>query len=79
MQWLKEGDHNTKFFHMMALARRSINGIHNLRMDEERVVSREDLNEHVEEYFHSLFKENWLVRPKLNGLHMPQLGEDQAA
>lgn len=30
VQWLKEGDNNTKFFHKMANARRSINGIHSL-------------------------------------------------
>lgn len=42
IQWLKEGDHNTKFIHQMASARQRKNFIHSLEEQGERIDKKED-------------------------------------
>lgn len=69
MQWLKEGDNNTKFFHKMANARRSTNGISSLFIGDTQVVNDDELKRHVGEFF---------TRPEVDGLNFPVLGEEQA-
>lgn len=65
LQWLKEGDHNTKFVHKMASTWRMVNGIHGLRIGEIRVESAEEIKKHVEDYFCTLFEEDRPLRPKV--------------
>ncbi|PNX98658.1 ribonuclease H, partial [Trifolium pratense] len=57
MHWLKEGDLNTKFFHMSAKARSKVKKIEKL-VNEENVVitNQEGLCEVAKNYFDSLFK-----------------------
>lgn len=79
VQWLREGDQNTNFFHKMASVRRAINGIQSLQIGGVCVWVKdaEYLKAHVEEYFKSLFKDDRLLRPKVDGLPLPQLWEGQ--
>lgn len=55
IQWMKECDHNTKFFHWMASIRRSMNYIYNLIIGGELVDNVDDMQTHIENYFKALF------------------------
>lgn len=77
VQWLKEGDQNTKFFHKMASIKRSINHIHCLKVGDEMVEDVEDIKTQMEDYFINQFGEHRPLRPKVDGLPLPRLGEDQ--
>lgn len=54
VQWLKEGDDNTRFFHNIANVQKAVNGIHNLRMGDDRVEDAEGIKRHVEDFFRNL-------------------------
>lgn len=78
IQWSKEGDQNTKFFYKIASIRRSINYIHSLRIGDEMEENVEVIKAYTEEYFLKQFWEDRPLRPKMDGLSLPRLGEDQA-
>lgn len=78
MQWLKEGDQNTKFFHRMTSVRRSTNHIHYLRVGESVVESVDDMHSHIDGYFRTLYRDGRPQRPKLDGMQFPLLGDGQA-
>ncbi|MCH99408.1 endonuclease/exonuclease/phosphatase family protein, partial [Trifolium medium] len=57
MHWLKEGDLNTKFFHMSANARNKVKKVVRLVNEKDVIVTKqEDLCEVAKNYFDSLFK-----------------------
>ncbi|GAU27412.1 hypothetical protein TSUD_356480 [Trifolium subterraneum] len=67
MHWLKDGDLNTKFFHMSASARAKVKKIEKLITDEnEVVIDQQELGDVARKYFQELFK------PK-GGSHEPVL------
>jgi predicted DNA-binding protein len=67
MHWLKDGDLNTKFFHMSANARRKVKKVVKLVNEENIVVTSQDvLCQVAKNYFDSLFKAS-------DGIHDPVL------
>jgi mannosylglycoprotein endo-beta-mannosidase len=57
MHWLKEGDLNTKKFHMLATARSKRKKIEKLKNEEEEVITgQHNLCEVARRYFHELFR-----------------------
>lgn len=77
MQWLKEEDNNTNFFHKIANVRRSLNSIHSLLIGEVRVDNKEAIKNHIEEFFRNVYSEERLSRLKMDGLSMSSLGGGQ--
>jgi hypothetical protein len=56
MHWLKEGDLNTKFFHMSATARSNVKKIDRLKNENEEIITgQQNLCEVARRYFHDLF------------------------
>ncbi|KAK2390980.1 hypothetical protein QL285_064484 [Trifolium repens] len=56
MHWLKEGDLNTKFFHMSATARSKVKKIEKLKNEnDEEITGQQNLCEAARRYFHDLF------------------------
>ncbi|KAK2370479.1 hypothetical protein QL285_083528 [Trifolium repens] len=56
MHWLKEGDLNTKFFHMSATARSKVKKIEKLRNDDDELITgQHNLCEVAQNYFQELF------------------------
>ncbi|KAL9668794.1 hypothetical protein QQ045_006334 [Rhodiola kirilowii] len=57
VDWLREGDRNTRFFHMRASKRRKVNMIDRLKInDNEWISGDEDLCEAVVKHFGGIFK-----------------------
>ncbi|KAL6144500.1 hypothetical protein ACLB2K_055192 [Fragaria x ananassa] len=64
VNWLKNGDSNTRFFHLSTIQRRQANQIQRLKNDQDLWVEEESgLRMEVESYFHNLFtsvgNRNW--------------------
>jgi hypothetical protein len=58
IQWLKEGDRNTKFFHRSTIQRRHTNHITQLISDNGKIIhSHEDLEEELVAYYQNLLTE----------------------
>lgn len=57
VQWLKEGDSNTNYFHHIASTRRNMNYIHPLVDDCGSEVRPEGINNHIASFFMKLYKD----------------------
>jgi hypothetical protein len=58
VQWLKEGDRNTKFFHRSTIQRRHVNHISHLVTEEGKTLhSHEDLETELVSYYQDLLSE----------------------
>lgn len=55
----------------MASTQWMVNGFHGLRIGDVWVECAEDIKSHVEDYFHTLFEVDKLLRAKVDGLHLP--------
>ncbi|PNX78269.1 CNGC5-like protein, partial [Trifolium pratense] len=77
MHWLKEGDLNTKFFHMSASARQRVKKISKLVNDENIVItSQPELCTVALNYFDQLFKSNPSSHDPILSLIAPKITQD---
>ena len=67
MEWICNGERNTKFFHLTTVARRNFNRVTRLKIDGEWTTDPIVLKDHVMEYFHDLFDAK-LVTPLADNL-----------
>ncbi|KAF9620692.1 hypothetical protein IFM89_013992 [Coptis chinensis] len=65
---LQEGQSNTKYFHRVANMRNWHNSLSCLAIDGQVVRDGNVIREHISKFYAELYKENVLLRPKLNGL-----------
>lgn len=63
VQWLKEGEHNTRFFQRSTMANRAHNTISSIKDNDEKLhISHEDIKTVVVQYFCGISEENNLDR-----------------
>ncbi|MCH97677.1 CNGC5-like protein [Trifolium medium] len=77
MHWLKEGDLNTKFFHMSALSRQRVKKIGKLLNEENIAVTTQlELCEVALNYFNQLFKSNPAMHDPVLSLITPKITQE---
>ena len=76
--WLK-GDKNSKFFHHMANSHRCINTIGTLHVDGVQVSDQGIIQDHIINFYKSLFTDGGVRRPMLDGINFNSLDEEEAA
>eukprot|EP00268_Persea_americana_P025519 TRINITY_DN24876_c0_g1_i1.p1 TRINITY_DN24876_c0_g1~~TRINITY_DN24876_c0_g1_i1.p1 ORF type:complete len:195 (+),score=47.76 TRINITY_DN24876_c0_g1_i1:421-1005(+) len=76
--WLKQGDKNTKFFQGMASSRRRVNRISSIMDGEKRLEKKDEIINHVKDYFYSLYADEGWERSSLENLAFEVIGEQEA-
>ncbi|XP_026459700.1 uncharacterized protein LOC113360403 [Papaver somniferum] len=77
-KWLQEGDRNTSFFISNASARRRYNKIRKLYVENELVSDRKRLQEHIVGFYKTLFTEEEIIRPDLEGIDFDSITATEA-
>ncbi|KAM0909823.1 hypothetical protein ACQ4PT_014549 [Festuca glaucescens] len=71
IQWLREGDANTHFFHAKASARRRKSYIHRVELDNVSYTEQQDKEEAVWKFFHDMLGQ---ARPRKHSINLEALG-----
>lgn len=61
--WIKEGDRNTKFFHMSLLLRRRRNRVEAIKDEAQWIIEADDIKNYFMECFEKLFKYDYPFVP----------------
>lgn len=77
-KWLKEGDKNTKFFHILASIRKRKNTINTLFSNGKIFDDPAGIHKEAVSYFKNIFREPYKSRPHFEGLEFRKLNNDQA-
>jgi hypothetical protein len=73
---LKEGDGNTKYFHLKASGRKKKNHISVLHRNREEIMGDVDLIKHVTEFYKQLFGPSLFTSLRMDGVVCNQLSEE---
>jgi hypothetical protein len=73
---LKEGDSNTKYFHMCTKSRKRVNSIAALNTPLGRIEGPIGVRDATVTFFKNHFSNDDYVRPNLDGVHFPVLSEE---
>ncbi|KAL4326282.1 hypothetical protein GQ457_11G021500 [Hibiscus cannabinus] len=76
LKWFKDGDKNTKYFHLVASLRNSHSIITSLRLGDTVVIDQNLISVTFEEYFRKSFNEAKGIPIKDLGVVLPKLSED---
>lgn len=66
LQWLKEGDENTKYFHSVANGRKNINFIPSIKIGNDSYTTTKDIGKIFEQRFRALFGQKRTFRFKVD-------------
>ena len=75
--WLKEGDRNSKFFHLSTLVQRRRNQIANIKLEDSSWIhSRDQISDYFSKHFNEVFKSfHPIILPDLEGLVSPCISD----
>ena len=76
-RWIKEGDCNSRFFHMMINANRSKNSLKGVLVDGAWTAEPHKVREEAKAFFSQRFSESDLHRPKLDGITFQTITQQQ--
>ncbi|XP_058741725.1 uncharacterized protein LOC131614114 [Vicia villosa] len=77
MRWVNDGDINSNFFHHTMKERRNRNHIGSINSNGGLVTSVREVKEAVKVHFENKFKEECVVRPYLDGVHIKSLSGEE--
>uniref|UniRef100_A0A2N9GXN7 Reverse transcriptase domain-containing protein n=1 Tax=Fagus sylvatica TaxID=28930 RepID=A0A2N9GXN7_FAGSY len=79
IQWLKEGDKNTKFFHRTVNVNRRNNCIESMTHGELKWETQNEIRERIVDFYQDLYSEREHWRPFLRGVDFTSLEVEEAA
>jgi len=77
IRWIKEGDCNARYFHLLMNARRTNNAIKGVLIDGSWVDDPIRVKEEIRSVFNSRFSEPDQCRPVLNGIRFRAIGHSK--
>ena len=77
IRWIKEGDCNTRYFHLLMNARRTKDAIRGLLIDGSWVDDPIKVKKEICSFFNNRFIEPDQCRPVLNGISFRAIGQQQ--
>ena len=78
VQWLKEGDKNTKFFQRTANAHRRNNYIESMQCGEQQWKSESEIRDGIVAFYQGLYSEREAWRPMLGGMEFNTINSAEA-
>lgn len=78
IDWIQQGDSNSRFFHNMVKHRQKKNQIDALKVGEEWIKEVREIKEEVRNQFSKQFKGEQFNRPTLDGIEIKQISADEA-
>jgi hypothetical protein len=75
--WLREGDNNTKFFHRLANSHRRNNLVESLVVNGNMTADLVVIKEHIVNFYKQLYSEQYMWRPKVDGLSFLSIDEGE--
>lgn len=76
-KWLKDGDKNTKYFHILASIRKRKNSLNSVFSNGKLIIDPAGIHKEAVSYFKGIFKESHRSRPTIEGLSFRKLSADQ--
>lgn len=76
VKWLKEGDTNSKFFHVVTNRKRSQSTLYGMEISGVWLEEAQEVKEGVKQHFETLFSESHWSRPTLDGIDFNQISAE---
>ena len=77
VKWIKEGDCNSRYFHLLMNSKRTNNAVKGVHIDGTQVEDPIRVKEEVRSFFNDRFSEPEQCRPVLNGTRFSGIGQQQ--
>jgi hypothetical protein len=74
---LREGDKNTKIFHLVGNSNRRNNTMDSLVVNGSLSSNFAEIREHIVQFYNQLYLEQFSWRPNLDGLAFTSIGDDE--